>query len=395
MKIHRSRLESGFVQIPNGTVRDPRLSYAARGVLAELLSRGPDDWQATADTQAAAARRQRGQAGEGRRTMRAVYAELTRAGYMQRVTTRGLAGHFSTETHVYDQPQSDVPPGHTESHPSGTSVPPAQTPIPAGRTDVPLTGRPSTGTPVTGTPVSGTSIRRPGTKTEKKTDKENPSLSARARELLAAVDADVSERETDFIITSIKNNGGRIPLAVIRKNIDDGDAPLAIAEARAALAAADQADAEQQKAAAEQQARAAESARRQAERDEAERAELARWREENGWNQDQRPASEPLPIAEPITRAKPKPKPAAKPMTPRDENAERNRQLAALEALMREQAGDPAAAVNGAAPDRPCARCGQPIGEGKQATARYCGTRCKNAATKQRARRRTAEGKRS
>ena len=76
------------------------------------------------------------------------------------------------------------------------------------------------------------------------------------------------------------------------------------------------------------------------------------------------------------------------------EEDERNRQLTALEALMREQAGDPAAAVNGAAPARPCERCGQPISEAKQATAQYCGTRCKNAATKQRTRHRIAEGTR-
>ena len=48
MRIRRSRLAADFVQIPNGTVRDSRLSYMARGILAELLSR-PDGWEATAD----------------------------------------------------------------------------------------------------------------------------------------------------------------------------------------------------------------------------------------------------------------------------------------------------------------------------------------------------------
>ena len=209
----------------------------------------------------------------------------------------------------------------------------------------------------------------------------------------------MTERETDFIIAKIKDNGGKNVLTIVRKNITDADAPALIGEARAALAEADRAEAAQQKAAAEHEARMAEHRRAQAEREEAERAELARWREENGWNQDQRPASEPLPVAESITRARPKPKPAAKPMTPRDENAERNRQLAALEALMREQARRTPPRPSTAPPPAGTAR--NPAGSGSRrirwdGRAQYCSDKCSSAwsqgAPRQEARRKRDKG---
>ncbi len=65
------------------------------------------------------------------------------------------------------------------------------------------------------------------------------SLSARARELLTAVDPQVSERESDFIIEKIKLDKGRNILAIVRTNIADGDAAAVIGDARAALAEAE------------------------------------------------------------------------------------------------------------------------------------------------------------
>lgn len=58
------------------------------------------------------------------------------------------------------------------------------------------------------------------------------SLSARVRELLTAVDSEVSERETDLIIRNIKNNGGNDVVAVVRGKIARGDAGALIDEAR-------------------------------------------------------------------------------------------------------------------------------------------------------------------
>ncbi|MDK1348012.1 hypothetical protein QNO09_32975 [Streptomyces sp. 378] len=152
MKIRRSRPTSEFVQIPNRTVRDDRLSYAARGVLAELLSR-PDPWEATADDLWRKATESRGAKAEGRRVMRAVFAELKDAGYL--ITERESLGRgrFGTVLTLYDVPVgTDVPP-------AGTSEQPAHSEVSAGRTDVPHVGTPDspTGNPPTDVPPRGTS----------------------------------------------------------------------------------------------------------------------------------------------------------------------------------------------------------------------------------------------
>lgn len=103
MEIHRSHPESGFTIIPDATLRDPRLSYAARGVLAEILSR-PDDWVTTADAIWRRARSERGTAGEGRGALRGVFAELADAGYLHRARRQRGRGRFTTELHVFDAP---------------------------------------------------------------------------------------------------------------------------------------------------------------------------------------------------------------------------------------------------------------------------------------------------
>jgi hypothetical protein len=110
--IHRSHPAEGYVIIPNDTLRDPRLSYEARGVLAEILTR-PDDWHTTADELAATARKQRGGQGEGRRKIRAAFAEIEAAGYLRRNRFQGPDGRMTHEIHVYDTPQADDTTGGT------------------------------------------------------------------------------------------------------------------------------------------------------------------------------------------------------------------------------------------------------------------------------------------
>jgi hypothetical protein len=55
----------------------------------------------------------------------------------------------------------------------------------------------------------------------------------------------------------------------------------------------------------------------------------------------------------------------------------------------------PDGAAGDASPDRQCAGCGKPMPAGKHPSAMYCDRKCKNAATKRRARKANAEGKRS
>jgi hypothetical protein len=144
MRIIRSApSENGrFVAIPNSTVRDERLSYCARGILAELLSR-PRDWQATAEELWSEGRRHRPDGGEGRRTIAGAFTELKEAGYLHAVRRQRSDGVWTTNLFLFDNPiaAADASAAIDAYRPTGTgmSVPPAQTNVPAGRTDLPVT----------------------------------------------------------------------------------------------------------------------------------------------------------------------------------------------------------------------------------------------------------------
>lgn len=173
MIIHRSQPESGFVQLPNATVRDPRLSYLARGVLAEMLSR-PDDWQESADAIWRRGRHERQEAGEGRNAIRSAFAELEKTGYLRRVRRRRKTGRFGTELHLFDTPITlsavdaliGVSAGHTDDRTGG------------GRSDLQEREFPQVAptyrTPGVGQPgVGGPGVGQPGVYTN--TDYGNPS----------------------------------------------------------------------------------------------------------------------------------------------------------------------------------------------------------------------------
>ncbi|MFI5831022.1 hypothetical protein ACIA6C_27875 [Streptomyces sp. NPDC051578] len=134
MRIRRSRLTKDFLQVPNATVRDDRLSHMARGILAELLSR-PDGWQATADDMWQASVAKHGKASPGRRQFRAAFAELKEHGYLQ--TERELVARGQHATVLI---LSDVPAGRTDVPHAGTSAPPAKREEIPGGTDVPHGG---------------------------------------------------------------------------------------------------------------------------------------------------------------------------------------------------------------------------------------------------------------
>ncbi|SHL74385.1 GIY-YIG nuclease family protein [Streptomyces yunnanensis] len=95
-----------FTAVPRTTAMDERLSYAARGLLLGILSR-PEGWEANADELSRAAREARGDTrGEGRRAMRALFAELEEAGYMRRTRKRLSGGVFFTLIEVCDLPNA-------------------------------------------------------------------------------------------------------------------------------------------------------------------------------------------------------------------------------------------------------------------------------------------------
>lgn len=102
MSIIRSpRLESNFSVMSNSVIRDSRLSYRARGVLLEILSR-PDNWRVSGDSLARSGK-------EGRDAILTALKELRECGYIKMVRERKEDGTFVTNNYVYDKPQDVVP----------------------------------------------------------------------------------------------------------------------------------------------------------------------------------------------------------------------------------------------------------------------------------------------
>ncbi|MFI6155086.1 hypothetical protein ACIBCA_20615 [Kitasatospora sp. NPDC051170] len=101
MRVHRSAHVRDFTVLPNCVLQYRRLSYTARGLLADLLSR-PDGWREDgrhmADTSP-----------QGRGAIRKALKELTEAGYYRVEKVRLPDGRIVTETHVYDTPQLGPP----------------------------------------------------------------------------------------------------------------------------------------------------------------------------------------------------------------------------------------------------------------------------------------------
>lgn len=180
MRINRSQPEKHFTQIPNAALRDERLSYTARGVLAEMLSR-PDGWDTSADQMSDRARLNGREArGEGRRAIRAAFAELEAAGYLRRERVQIDGGKFVTEMFLTDEPNRGTA--------SGMPVPPAAQPC-SPSSDRRTANRRS---------VSGTSNRTTSTNTE---DGLKDMASRRAR----AKRERVSARTIDEVIEATRD----------------------------------------------------------------------------------------------------------------------------------------------------------------------------------------------
>jgi hypothetical protein len=88
------RPDYGFTIIHNATLRDSRLSWRARGLLAYILSL-PDNW-----TIASGHLEQ--QAAEGREAVRSALRELETYGYLTRHRFHRADGTWGYETIVYD-----------------------------------------------------------------------------------------------------------------------------------------------------------------------------------------------------------------------------------------------------------------------------------------------------
>ena len=106
MRIHRSARTRFFTVMGNEVLRDNRLSFCARGILAYLLSL-PDGRRGDIRTLAALAP-------EGRERVAAALRELEALGYLRRAIQRTPEGRIYTETDVFDSvvgPDAQVAPG--------------------------------------------------------------------------------------------------------------------------------------------------------------------------------------------------------------------------------------------------------------------------------------------
>jgi hypothetical protein len=99
MAIHRApRPDHHFTQIRNDVLRDQRLSYRSRGVLAFILS-NVDGWSVTSESLA------RETPGEGRDGIRTTLKELEDCGFLVRQRVQDARGRWSTQSIIYDTPQ--------------------------------------------------------------------------------------------------------------------------------------------------------------------------------------------------------------------------------------------------------------------------------------------------
>ena len=103
MRVQRSAHVRNFTVLPNGLLQDRRLSYTARGLLADLLSR-PDGWREDGRGMADSSP-------QGRGAVRKALKELTAAGYYRVVKLRLPDGTIRSEAHVFDTPQRPDLPG--------------------------------------------------------------------------------------------------------------------------------------------------------------------------------------------------------------------------------------------------------------------------------------------
>ncbi len=112
-----------FTHLPNEWVRDERLSYKARGVLAVLVSHR-EGWQTSMAQLIAGGR-------EGREAVQGAVAELEALGYLRRERVQGEGGRFAGMDYVI---------GEDEGPPEGVGKP--------------SVGKPSDGKPSDGSPAS-------------------------------------------------------------------------------------------------------------------------------------------------------------------------------------------------------------------------------------------------
>lgn len=110
MIVRSPRPTSHFSTFSNAVIRDSRLSYRARGILLDILSR-PDNWTVSAESLAKTGK-------EGRDAVLKALNELRAIGYLVTTKTQGANGKFTTTSIIYDLPKDDLTLEPTPEKPS-------------------------------------------------------------------------------------------------------------------------------------------------------------------------------------------------------------------------------------------------------------------------------------
>jgi hypothetical protein len=98
---HRIHKSGHFAQIPNALLRDDRLSFRARGVIAYMLTHA-DGWHASIKDIAADGK-------EGQGAVSTAMKELETLGYRKVTRRQGDDGRWTTEVHWFESPELDSP----------------------------------------------------------------------------------------------------------------------------------------------------------------------------------------------------------------------------------------------------------------------------------------------
>lgn len=104
MRVHRATPTGDVTRLPIAMLQDERLTFLARGVLIDLLTR-EDGEDVNAEEIYQEARKGRGAKAEGRQAIRAAFAELERFGYLVRRRVQNTNGRWVTLMEVYDDPR--------------------------------------------------------------------------------------------------------------------------------------------------------------------------------------------------------------------------------------------------------------------------------------------------
>jgi hypothetical protein len=94
IRVHKS---ANFSVLNNQGLRDARLSFGARGILAYLLTK-PDDWTVLSKDLVA-------ESPHGRDAILKMLQELEACGYLKRERTRGADGRYGWLTEVFETPE--------------------------------------------------------------------------------------------------------------------------------------------------------------------------------------------------------------------------------------------------------------------------------------------------